>query len=358
MVSPAGSLSSFEVLPTFEVPDCEYELPSSLTPPHAKRDVDLKKYHPEPLDLTDYIEHIESYPDSGGGFSNVWKCKLGSFDRNGTKMSPQDVAVKAFRVTSRKQEDIDRLIKKLRQEVFIWQALECTHILPFYGTTDGFEIVPSLVCPWMKNGSLDKYLNQMWHANEQLLPNMHRLFLLLFQIVSGLQYLHVRNIIHGDLMAYNVLIDEDGNAVLADFGLSLLLAEHETSFFASHSPGAVRWAAPEILSLDSENPNESVSKPNKASDIYSFGCIMMQVLSGRRPYFEMTSETLVIVAKSRGTPPKRPTQPAINDVYWCYVERCWSSCVKTRPLVNDVLDYIKAEYDRQKLASQASCSYQ
>jgi serine/threonine protein kinase len=86
----------------------------------------------------------------------------------------------------------------------------------------------------------------------------------------------------------NVLINENGNAVLADFGLSRLLADHETSFFASHSSGAIRWAAPEIIEFGTEKPNEQVDKPNKESDIYSFGCIMMQVTP--RPLLSFASE--------------------------------------------------------------------
>ncbi|KAG1743658.1 kinase-like domain-containing protein [Suillus paluster] len=342
IVSPSGPFSSSEdiSLSTFEFLDYKDEFPSSLTPPYATRDVDFKKYHDEPLDLTPYIKRTQGYHHNSGGYSNVWKCKLDSFHRNGTEMPPQDVAVKAFKVSSRKPEDINKLIKKLRQEVFIWQALECSHILPLYGTTKGYEEIPALVCPWMKNGTLHEHLNEMW--GKQLLPKMHCLFLLVFGIVSDFLYLgsathsdyqqrsvHAKKIIHGDLTAYNVLIDENGHAVLADFGLSLLLAKHETSFFNSHSSGI---------------------KPNKASDIYSFGCIMMQVLSNNLPYFGIREEA-VIIAKSKHTPPKRPTLHPIDDVYWRYLERCWSPRVERRPLVDDVLDYIKAEYDKQKLAS-------
>ncbi|KAG1738751.1 kinase-like domain-containing protein [Suillus lakei] len=358
VVSPSGSLSSFEIiapLVAHENSYCEDDLSSSLMQPCLKMDVDLKKYHDEPRDLTRYITRIRNHPHSCGGFSNVWKCKIASFSRNDTKMPPQDVAVKALRVTSRNPENIKKLIKKLRQEVFVWQALEYSHILSLYGTTNDFDnTVPALVCPWMENGSLQTYLDEM---RKQLPPKIHRLFLLLFQVVSGLQYLHSRNIIHGDLMPLNVLIDENENALLADFGLSRLLADHETSFFNSHGPGAIRWAAPEIIPLDPERPNEEVSKPNKASDIYSFGCIMMQVLSGHSPYGDM-GDPSVTVAKFKGILPTRPTQPAIADVYWCYFEQCWSPRVETRPSVDEVLEYIKAEYDRLKLVSRASCSCQ
>ncbi|KAG1789600.1 kinase-like domain-containing protein [Suillus plorans] len=236
-------------------------------------------------------------------------------------------------------------IQKLRQEVFVWRQLEHSHIVPLYGTTEKYEIIPALVCPWMKNGSLHQYLGTM--RREQSPPEMRRLFLLLLQIVLGLQYLHSKDIVHGDLMPPNVLIDENGDALLADFGLSCLLADHETSFFASHSSGATRWAAPEIIPLDTEKPDECVSKPNKASDVYSFGCIMMQVLSGRPPYFDMEKEPLVIVAKSKGILPTRPASPAIADDHWCYIEQCWSTQIGMRPSVDEVLYYIKAEHERQ-----------
>ncbi|KAG2065500.1 kinase-like protein [Suillus decipiens] len=260
-------------------------------------------------------------------------------------MPPQDVAVKVFRLPPKNSEDMKKLIRKLRQEVFVWQELEHSHILPLYGTTGKFGPIPALVCPWMKEGSLQQYLETMWQKSSP--PKMHRLFTLLFQVVLGLQYLHHKNIIHGDLMPPNVLIDENGNALLADFGLSRLLADHETSFFRSHAPGAIRWAAPEIIPLDPEMPDEKVSKPNKASDIYSFGCIMMQVLSGKSPYYDMLKEPQVTVAKYQGTLPTRP--PEIADVYWCYIERCLSPHVDTRPLIDEVSEYIKAECDRQKV---------
>ncbi|KAG2361641.1 kinase-like domain-containing protein [Suillus spraguei] len=316
--------------------------------PCLKSDVDFTKYHDvEPLNLTNCIVRTQGFVHSYGGFSDVWKCKLIP-PQDGVNISPQDVpvAVKAFRMMSSdsESEDMKKVIKKLRQEVFVWQTLEHSHILPLYGIADGFSPIPALVCPWMENGTLQQYLKKIWH--NQLSPKLDRLFLLLFQVVLGLKYLHAKDIIHGDLTPVNVLINENENALLADFGLSHLLGEHETSFFKSDGPGAIRWAAPEITQLDPETPSEEVGKPNKASDIYSFGCIMMQVLSGKPPYYDKANEHLVIASKSRGIPPTRP--PGIDDAHWCYIERCLLPR-DSRPLVAEVLEYIEAEYDRHNL---------
>ncbi|KAG2073404.1 kinase-like protein [Suillus decipiens] len=344
-VSPSGSSSSWDfVAPPVAPKDlpCESDPPSSPTQLHLKIVVDFNKYHNQPRDLTHYITRTEQFACGKGGSSDVWKCKWKTIPPLGIDMPSQDVAVKAFRVLSSNSDDMKKLIKKLRQEVFLWQKLKHSHIITLYGIAEDFSPIPALVCPWMENGTLQEYLKKLW--KEQLSPKMDRLFLLLFQVVLGLQYLHYKNIIHGDLTPMNVLIDKNENALLADFGLSRLLGDHETSFFKSHGPGAIRWAAPEII-LNLEMPGQEVGKPNEASDIYSFGCIMMQVLSAKLPYYDIANECLVIVAKSRGILPTRP--PAIDNVYWCYIERCFSPC-DSRPLVAEVLEYIEAEYERQK----------
>jgi serine/threonine protein kinase len=100
---------------------------------------------------------------------------------------------------------------------------------------------------------------------------------------------HSNNIVHGDLTGVstidtsfvkaiidvtqnNILIDENDTAFVADHGILILCAEiHGTSYIRSN----VRWAAPENFQVPEDD--ESISKPQLASDIYSFGCIMFQV---------------------------------------------------------------------------------
>jgi serine/threonine protein kinase len=80
------------------------------------------------------------------------------------------------------------------------------------------------------------------------------------------------------------LVDDSGKIRIADFGLSMLLAEAEDLMFNSMPPGNARWLAPEFvaLDLDREDSEEDSDlllgrKPTKAGDIYSFGCVMLQV---------------------------------------------------------------------------------
>jgi serine/threonine protein kinase len=80
------------------------------------------------------------------------------------------------------------------------------------------------------------------------------------------------------------LVDDSGKLCFADFGLSMVLAEAENTTFNSMHPGNARWMAPEFVTpdLDLEDSEEDLEihlqqKPTKAGDIYSFGCVMLQV---------------------------------------------------------------------------------
>jgi serine/threonine protein kinase len=80
------------------------------------------------------------------------------------------------------------------------------------------------------------------------------------------------------------LVDDSGKLYIADFGISVFLAEADNATFNSMHPGNTRWMAPELFmsSLDEEDSEEDSEiqlpqKLTKAGDIYSFGCMMLQV---------------------------------------------------------------------------------
>jgi serine/threonine protein kinase len=80
------------------------------------------------------------------------------------------------------------------------------------------------------------------------------------------------------------MIDRDGNAFLADFGLSMVVAESDRSYYSSYSGPAVRWSAPELIfPLEPESiPDDcdadvNFTKLTSQSDVFSLGCIMLHV---------------------------------------------------------------------------------
>ncbi|KAN0086284.1 hypothetical protein V8E55_007418, partial [Tylopilus felleus] len=76
------------------------------------------------------------------------------------------------------------------------------------------------------------------------------------------------------------------------------------------------------------------------SDIYSLGCIMLQILSGQLPW-EKAAEAMIIVVLSKGEHVPRPKHRPICDRDWAFIQRC-SSTANARPSIAEVLDYLSA----------------
>ncbi|KAF9230520.1 kinase-like domain-containing protein [Melanogaster broomeanus] len=125
-----------------------------------------------------------------------------------------------------------------------------------------------MVSMWMPNGTLNSYIKKF--GTELAMGNQ-------LQLVSKLlETVHSQNIVHGDLHPSNVLLDGEHNARLTDFGLTQVLGSvHEQMDYLRSviiRPGAIMWAAPELLPDDGSRPEITVK-----CDIYSLGCIMFFV---------------------------------------------------------------------------------
>ncbi|KAG2152499.1 kinase-like domain-containing protein [Suillus cothurnatus] len=285
-----------------------------------------------PVDLTGHILRLDDHPVAGGSFGNVYR---GIYR---TTSGQIQVAVKALRFLPSADD-----IRRIRREIKIWMKLKHQNIVPFIGITTGFgppETI-SLVSPWIPNGTLTNFLET--HGGK--LPLMSKLWLL-HDIAAGLNYLHSFPVIHGDLTGSNVLINTEGVACLVDFGLSTVIGGLEGgSSIAplSHRPGAIRWTAPELL----EDLEISYS-PTPKSDIYSFGSVMLQILSNRFPWYTdkgTTAEFRIIAKLIVGQTPPRPDDPPISEKHWALISECWRpiSSTKSRPTTAQLIDTISGE---------------
>jgi len=146
-------------------------------------------------------------------------------------------------------------------------------------------------------------------------------------------------VVHGDLTGANVLVTDEGNACLCDFGLSaLMIAFHGTSFYTSTVGGNARWAAPEIYRVTDDEVTRSVSVQ---TDVYSFGCIMLEIFSGQVPYHYLIREVQVLLELQNGNKPNRPTSGYISDTLWEIINACWADKPTDRPNVEEVWRSIK-----------------
>lgn len=97
------------------------------------------------------------------------------------------------------------------------------------------------------------------------------------KILEGLHYLHRCDVVHCDLKAANILTTKTGNIKLSDFGVSLNLKAIERENDVAGTPN---WMAPEVIELKGASTK---------SDIWSLGCTVVELLTGRPPYGDITN---------------------------------------------------------------------
>uniref|UniRef100_A0A0D9VF34 non-specific serine/threonine protein kinase n=1 Tax=Leersia perrieri TaxID=77586 RepID=A0A0D9VF34_9ORYZ len=139
-----------------------------------------------------------------------------------------------------------------------------------------------LVYDYMPNGSLDKYL--YGHDNKPVLSWAQR-FLIIKGIASGLYYLHEeweQVVVHRDIKASNVLLDNEMNARIGDFGLAKLY-NHGTELQTTIIAGTLGYLAPEVTRTGKASP---------LTDVFSFGAFLLEVTTGRKPVEQGTEGDL------------------------------------------------------------------
>jgi len=154
-----------------------------------------------------------------------------------------------------------------------------------------------------------------------------------------LEYLHGLDppIIHGDLKADNVLIDQRGVARLCDFGLSRML-EDDVSLWktsALSAPGTLRWKAPELLSGNQKTVTTQ-------SDMYAFAMTCYEAYTGQAPFYQYNEFAVWKAVVDEGQLPGRPSGPeCFTDQMWNLCTKCWAKDPLFRPTASQALEYLQ-----------------
>lgn len=171
----------------------------------------------------------------------------------------------------RLREKITKNQREFESEVSVLGRIRHQNLLALRAFYLGPKGEKLLVFDYMPKGSLSSFLHARgpetkidWPTRMNIAQGMAR----------GLLYLHSHeNIIHGNLTSSNVLLDENTNAKIADFGLSRLMTTAANSNVIA-TAGALGYRAPELSKL---------KKANTKTDVYSLGVILLELLTGKPP---------------------------------------------------------------------------
>ncbi|KXN81627.1 Tip elongation aberrant protein 1 [Leucoagaricus sp. SymC.cos] len=261
---------------------------------------------PRSTELRDVQCNLSDPVNSMGGYGLIYKGTL----------DDQKVCVKVIRVDGSGSPP-EKIMRAQAGELALLGQVSHPNVIPLYGAYLSAERNPRIcmVFPWMENGDLVDFLHK--YPNTPKIP-------LMSDVAAGLLFLHHMGIVHADLKARNVLISRSRRAILTDFGVSTVLSTSVGSSTAADFSGTAYWMAPELL-VAAELP-----PPTPQSDMWGFGCICFEAITGQTPLLEHYRYPIQLVgAFMRGgiTPlrPKRNGPPVIADGGSLIVlaEKCW-----------------------------------
>ncbi|KZV96058.1 kinase-like protein [Exidia glandulosa HHB12029] len=200
----------------------------------------------------------------------------------------------------------------LHQTTTKLQQMQHPNVLPLWGTAE-IASSPVLVSPWVENGNLKEYLAKN--------PEANRLSLML-DILSGLTFIHEKlGIVHGAVASDNVLISEKPTAVLADVGMPAVI-DMPTEDNAPDGP-----KPPEL----SGTPRCS---PTRAMDVWSYGALVLETLTGRLPAFSALGRPV------HPGPQSDAVKRGLDERVWDICEKCLDPDPSLRPDARTVMEHI------------------
>ncbi|KAL4078696.1 kinase-like domain-containing protein [Scleroderma yunnanense] len=279
------------------------------------------------LDLEDRVFRSEAVRH--GGSSVVYEGIL----------SPEQTKV-AVKTAHHYKVNAVCVLKRALREVYIWSKLKHSNVIELLGITTAFDHTISIVSPWMSKGDAFDYVQD---------PDVDPCPLIL-GIANGLHYLHTyeQGIIHGNLKGPNVLVSDDGHALLTDFNFSHVV---EATFALAREQcpgGTLPWMPPEYLA-------EDLWKMSTAGDVWSFGMTVLELFTRKRPFEHLnTIPTIMVhIVYKKFDRPNLDASYRLTDEWWDMCLLCWKRDPPQRPPMLSVIEKIRTLQPKPKVVGHS-----
>lgn len=267
-------------------------------------------------------EDLEELRELGSGtFGTVYHGKW-----RGTDVAIKRIKKSCFTGRSSEQE---RLTNEFWREAEILSQLHHPNVVAFYGVVqDGPGATLATVTEFMVNGSLRHVLQRKdrFDRRKRLIIAMDAAF--------GMEYLHSKNIVHFDLKCDNLLVNLKDQSrpicKVGDFGLSKI---KRNTLVSGGVRGTLPWMAPELL-------NGSSNKVSEKVDVFSFGIVMWEILTGDEPYANMHYGAIIGGIVNNTLRP--PVPPSCDPEWKRLMERCWAPDPVQRPTFTQITSRFRA----------------
>lgn len=269
-------------------------------------------------------------------FDKIMKIGVGSFSKVFKVKEKSTGILYAAKVSNNKDENNEDGKNMFDREIKIMFKLNHLSIIRIKGISPlnfNFKPRPTIIFE-LANSTLRDVLKLEYHGNSLPEWNSTKKHITLYGIASGMQYMHSLDIIHRDLKPENILEDEYLFPKISDFGLSKeLICDFESDSFQSKEgfKGTIAYSSPEMIK------NGTFSK---AGDVYSYGIMAYEILSGQEIYDKMNQFDVMNEVLNK----KRPSfNFPISDSYKKLIERCWEENMEDRPSFDEIVEILKNE---------------
>ncbi|KAG1749908.1 uncharacterized protein EDB91DRAFT_1110360, partial [Suillus paluster] len=265
----------------------------------------------------------KTHPDSpAGGPRPIFKWVRGELIGKGTygrvylalnATTGEMIAVKQVEIpitaSDRKDSRQMSFVQALKMESETLKDLDHPHIVQYLG----FEETPtflSIFLEYVPGGSVGSCLRDHGKFDEEVTKSFTG------QILEGLEYLHSKNIIHRDLKADNILVEKTGICKISDFGISKR-TDDLNGMASTAMQGTVFWMAPEVIHPQKKGYNSKI-------DIWSVGCVVLEMWAGKRPWSDDEAITVMFKVYQNKQPPPIPSDVLLSDLAKDFKDRCFA----------------------------------
>ena len=257
----------------------------------------------------------------GGTFGSVYAAI--NLDTGGV------MAVKEIKFQD--SQSVKNLVPAIKDEMTILEMLNHPNVVQYFGIEVHRHKV-YIFMEYCEGGSLASLLTH-GRIEDEMVIQVYAL-----QMLEGLAYLHQSGVAHCDIKPENILLDHNGVIKFVDFGAAKVIATSRKTFGSSNSgslpnagvnklnsmAGTPMYMSPEVIT-------GSPIKKNGVVDIWSLGCCVLEMATGRRPWSNLDNEWAIMYHIAAGHQPQLPSPDQLSLAGRNFVTRCLEHDPAKRP---------------------------